>query len=53
MNVFEAIPIVDPWKVIEHRHITQICNRELLRAVATLCVAQNLARVTPNYLTSE
>ena len=53
MNVFEAIPIVDPWKVIEHRHITQICNRELLRAAATLCVAQNLARVTPNYLTSE
>lgn len=27
MNVFETIPIVDPWKVIEHRHITQICNR--------------------------
>ena len=39
MNVFETIPIVDPWKVIEHRHITQICNRwatdhmtDLLRA---------------------
>lgn len=39
MNVFETIPIVDPWKVIEHRHITQICDRwavdhttDLLRA---------------------
>ncbi len=27
MNVFETVPIVDPWKFLEHRHITQICNR--------------------------
>ena len=24
---FQRIPVVDTWKVIEHRHITQICNR--------------------------
>jgi len=27
MNVFETLPIVDPWKWVEHRHMTQICNR--------------------------
>ena len=26
-NDLGKVPVVDAWKVIEHRHITQICNR--------------------------